>query len=427
MRIPEGTIEGRPHVFDPTGQPDPPIGLERWPNFLDKPQITDGKPQFDRGRGAWLLATWEGGNRANPSSKVTRAAKSHEELVEASKAAVRFDKPYSTRWRNACLSHWDIRLHGKIRRSPDITYEQAAKLEAEDALCEYLDNGHPRLEKYLLLSLTLSRTWLEFRYLGWLLAAMLRFAFETERLDKDRPRSRGYHAIVGGEPKRGQPAFLGERELLSKDAIARSKANDAQPKPKRRRFLSREEELQLMRRAKAGDIVAANRIIVAHLPIAKKVAKQYAKNDTDDLIQEGVFGIKKALDEYNPEWGVWFGVFAKQAVEWAIMDYLKRQRKQYALSLDAAIFDTDTAFKDMLIEPNSFDIGDASAPTLDCLNARERHIIEARFGLNGRDETTRPVIGAELGISDERVRQIEARAVAKLKKLASHVVQRPEP
>ena len=55
-------------------------------------------------------------------------------------------------------------------------------------------------------------------------------------------------------------------------------------------------------------------IIVAHLPIVKKVAaKKYAaKNDTDDLIQEGVFGIKKALDAFDPEMGVRFGVLAKR-------------------------------------------------------------------------------------------------------------------
>jgi RNA polymerase sigma factor (sigma-70 family) len=449
VRIPDGPIRRRPSVFDPIGlaKPDPPIGLERWPNFLDKPPVTDGKPPFDRGRfvtsptahrpvqdenqfnlakllketkgppGGLLSATWEGGNRADPSPKVTTAAKGYEELVRAAEPTKeefqkQFSKSYGSRWRNACLSRWDIRLHGKVRCLPDITYEQAANREYEYELCEYLDNGHPRLEKYLLCSLTLPRTWLEFRYLGWLLAAMLRFAFELERLDEDHPRSRGYHAIVGGKPKRGQPAFLSERELLSKDAIDRSKKNNARQKSKREaRFLGPQEELELARRAKAGDIPAANRIILAHLPIAKVAAKKYnAKHDTDDLIQEGVFGIKKALDAFDPEAGIRFSVLAQRAVEWAIMDYLKKQRKQYAPSLDAPTSGTDTTFKDILVEPNPFGI-EPEQPTLNCLNDRERYIIEAR--LNG---TTRPVIGAELGISDERVRQLEARAIAKLKK-----------
>ena len=370
-----------------------------------------------------LSATWEGGNRADPSPKVTKAAKSYEELVEATKAEVRFGKSYGSRWQKARQSRWNIRLHGKMHCRPDITYEQAAKLEREEKLCKYLDKRKQLhvAEKCLLHHLTLPRTWLEFRYLVWLLAAMRRSAFETEWLDEDRPRSLGYHAIVGGKQKPGKPAFLGERELLSEDAIDRSKANDARKRSKRdARFLDQKEELALARRAKAGDIVAANRIIVAHLPIVKKVAKQYG-NDTDDLMQEGVFGIKKALDAFDPEMGVRFGVLAKRAVECAIKDYLKTQRKQYAPSLDAPIAGTDTTFKDMLIEPSPFDIRDEPAPTLDCLNDRERYIIEAR--LNG---TTRPVIGTALGISDERVRQLEARAVAKLKKLAGRVVQNSE-
>jgi RNA polymerase sigma factor (sigma-70 family) len=148
------------------------------------------------------------------------------------------------------------------------------------------------------------------------------------------------------------------------------------------------------------------------LAASRVVAKQYAaKHDTDDLIQEGVFGIKKALDAFDPEMGIRFSVLAQQAVEWAIMDYLKKQQKRYALPLDAPISGTDTTFKDILVEPNSLDIEPAQ-PTLDCLNDRERYIIAAR--LDGR---TRSVIGAELGISDERVRQLEARAVAKLKKI----------
>ena len=72
--------------------------------------------------------------RAEPSPKVTKAAKSYEELVEASKAEVRFGKSYSTRWRSACLSLWDIRQHGNVRCRPDITYAQAAKPEADEGV-----------------------------------------------------------------------------------------------------------------------------------------------------------------------------------------------------------------------------------------------------------------------------------------------------
>ena len=99
-------------------------------------------------------------------------------------------------------------------------------------------------------------------------------------------------------------------------------------------------------------------------------------------MQEGVIGLKKALDAFDPELGNRFSTLAQQAVEWAIMDYRKKQRRHYALSLDAPISGTDTAFKDILVEPNSLDIEPVQQPTLECLNDRERYIIEAR--LDGR-------------------------------------------
>jgi RNA polymerase primary sigma factor len=49
------------------------------------------------------------------------------------------------------------------------------------------------------------------------------------------------------------------------------------------------------------------------------------------------------------------------------------------------------------------------------LQEKERAILECRFGLNGREEMTLEVVGAELGITRERVRQLEMRALKKLR------------
>jgi RNA polymerase primary sigma factor len=56
---------------------------------------------------------------------------------------------------------------------------------------------------------------------------------------------------------------------------------------------------------------------------------------------------------------------------------------------------------------------------LDRLDARERLIIERRFGLSGGEECTLESLGRELGITKERVRQIEARAQEKIRRMAS--------
>jgi len=53
------------------------------------------------------------------------------------------------------------------------------------------------------------------------------------------------------------------------------------------------------------------------------------------------------------------------------------------------------------------------------LDPRERHIIQRRFGLGGNEECTLEALGRELGITKERVRQIESRAQEKIRRLAS--------
>jgi RNA polymerase primary sigma factor len=52
------------------------------------------------------------------------------------------------------------------------------------------------------------------------------------------------------------------------------------------------------------------------------------------------------------------------------------------------------------------------------LNDRERQILVSRFGLGGANELTLEQLGRELGITKERVRQIESRAQEKLRKFA---------
>jgi RNA polymerase sigma factor (sigma-70 family) len=137
---------------------------------------------------------------------------------------------------------------------------------------------------------------------------------------------------------------------VSDEATARSRENDKRGKPKRQRivFLSLEEELDLARRAKDGDVPARNRLFVAHWPLVASIARKHTSPlaATEDLIQEAYGGVNGdgnpvglvyALGKFDPEKHIRFSTFARQAIEWAIKDYKGLEREQYMPSLDALI------------------------------------------------------------------------------------------
>lgn len=76
----------------------------------------------------------------------------------------------------------------------------------------------------------------------------------------------------------------------------------------------------------------------------------------------------------------------------------------------------------MPILPNSF--LDDAASVISSLSARERDVLHMRFGLSDNQPKTLFEIGAQFGVTIERVRQIESKAIRKLKKRSSKVLSK---
>jgi RNA polymerase primary sigma factor len=245
-------------------------------------------------------------------------------------------------------------------------------------------------------------------------------------------------------------------------------------------------ERRLVEAAQAGDRRAREELVEAFLPLIVSVARVYRGSPAItrvELMQEGVVGLLRALERYDPSLGVPFwgyaGWWVRQAMQQLIaeltrpmvlsdralrqLSQLKRAHGEYLAehgrepsgneladrtglshaqvgemlalervpqSMDEPVHGADGdlgAFGELLADPLA---GDAYEQLLDhseieqirallgSLNDRERMILRAHYGLDGPEESLRD-IGERIGLSGERVRQIEQRSLGKLRAAAT--------
>jgi len=248
-------------------------------------------------------------------------------------------------------------------------------------------------------------------------------------------------------------------------------------------LLSREEEIELAKRAKEGDREALKKLVESNLRFVVSVAKKYlgCGLPLHDLIAEGILGLIEAARRFDPDKGVKFISYAVWWIRQSIMQALAQQTGavkipvkqavlvnkitraygellkklgreptteeiaqyvgmepkeverllsicQVPLSLDTPIGDEeDTTFKDFLKGEGTAEVEErvvkeelkqSIQEMLEQLTPQEKRIIIMRFGLDGSEPKTLREIGEKLGISRERVRQLETRAKKKMKEYA---------
>lgn len=245
-------------------------------------------------------------------------------------------------------------------------------------------------------------------------------------------------------------------------------------------LLTAQQEVELAQRVEQGDEEAVQRLIRSNLRLVVHVAKRYLNRGMPllDLIQEGNFGLMRAVQKYDWQRGFRFSTYAtwwiRQAITRSIADKARTIRlpvhiqdrvrimnnhweelsrqlqraptdEEVAEAMDISVDNLHTLLN-ALPEPISISrpVGEqgeeelagfvedrlALSPEqtaservmkadilriLDTLPAREKEILALRYGLTDEQPHTLEEVGRSLGLTRERVRQLEARALRKLR------------
>jgi RNA polymerase primary sigma factor len=165
-------------------------------------------------------------------------------------------------------------------------------------------------------------------------------------------------------------------------------------------------------------------LITANLRLVVSIAKKFvdASWTFDELVSEGNVALMRAVEKFNFALGNRFSTYATYAIQrhFYRLSHRGRQQRKRFVSDDVALrgqaaAEPDTRYRSA---EQIHMLKDLFAGFLAELEPRERRIVVARFGFDGKAPRTFRELGSQMGVCKERIRQIQSRAMEKIKALA---------
>lgn len=201
--------------------------------------------------------------------------------------------------------------------------------------------------------------------------------------------------------------------------------------------LSPEQEKRVLAALAAGDAGARDTLITHNLRLVVYIAKKFESPaaGVEDMISIGTIGLIKAVNTFEPGKNIKLATYASRCIENEILMYLRKScnRRQDA-SIDEPL-NTDSDGNELLLmdvlTSNDAQVGEELEHSAECaalraavsrLPARERTIMEMRFGLGGRQEHTQKEVADSIGISQSYISRLEKRIIKRLRREMETVV-----
>ena len=208
--------------------------------------------------------------------------------------------------------------------------------------------------------------------------------------------------------------------------------NEALPEP-----FTPEEENEMLIRLSEGDETVKDSLVEHNLRLVVYIARKFENTgvDLDDLISIGAIGLIKAVRSFNIDKKIKLATYASRCIENEILMHLRRTSKLKAevsfdeplsadfegnelLLSDVMGTDEDIVYKNLEEKQERASLRRA----IEKLPAREKNIIELRYGLGNYDELTQREVADILGISQSYISRLEKKILGKLKKEMSKYV-----